>query len=46
MTRAIDRLVVCGIDSGRKLPEGCWYDLVRIALEPESEIEKAGFRRR
>ncbi len=33
MTRAIDRLIVCGVDSARKRPEGCWYDLVRGALE-------------
>jgi ATP-dependent helicase/nuclease subunit A len=43
MTRAIDRLVVCGIDPGRKLPEGCWYELVRDGLEAESAPEKADF---
>ncbi len=32
MTRAIERLVVCGVDNGKKLPEGCWYSLVRDAL--------------
>ncbi|MGH6665767.1 MAG: 3'-5' exonuclease, partial [Pseudolabrys sp.] len=32
MTRAIERLVVCGIDSGRKRPAGCWYDLIVDAL--------------
>jgi ATP-dependent helicase/nuclease subunit A len=41
MTRAIEKLVVCGIDNGRKLPEGCWYALVREALEGQSAREKA-----
>jgi ATP-dependent helicase/nuclease subunit A len=29
MTRAKDRLIVCGHDSGRARPEGAWYDLIR-----------------
>jgi ATP-dependent helicase/nuclease subunit A len=33
MTRAIDRLIVCGVESIRKIPEGCWYELVRGTLE-------------
>jgi ATP-dependent exoDNAse (exonuclease V) beta subunit len=33
LTRAIERLVVCGYDSERKRPEGCWYDLVLDALK-------------
>jgi ATP-dependent helicase/nuclease subunit A len=32
MTRAIDRLVVCGYDGERARPEGCWYNLVHTAL--------------
>jgi len=44
MTRAIDRLVVCGIDTGnRKLPAGCWYELVLGGLESESRKEQADF---
>jgi ATP-dependent helicase/nuclease subunit A len=43
MTRAIDRLIVCGIDSIRKLPDGCWYELVRNGLEAECTKEKADF---
>jgi ATP-dependent helicase/nuclease subunit A len=43
MTRAIDRLIVCGIDTGRKLPDGCWYELVRNGLEAESAQERADF---
>jgi ATP-dependent helicase/nuclease subunit A len=41
MTRAIDRLVVCGITGEIKRPEGCWYDLVADALKPESCEEPA-----
>ena len=43
MTRAIDRLIVCGIDSERKRPDGCWYDLVVNALAPHSGEEPADF---
>jgi ATP-dependent helicase/nuclease subunit A len=32
MTRAADRLIVCGIQGERERPEGCWYDLVLDAL--------------
>ena len=28
MTRAADRLIVCGADGERARPKGCWYDLV------------------
>jgi ATP-dependent helicase/nuclease subunit A len=41
MTRAIERLVVCGVDNGKKLPEGCWYGLVRGALEQQCKLEPA-----
>ncbi len=43
MTRAIDRLIVCGIETGRKLPDGCWYELVLGGLEAGSKKEKADF---
>ncbi len=33
MTRAEDRLYVCGWDTQRSAPEGTWYDLVRGGLE-------------
>jgi ATP-dependent helicase/nuclease subunit A len=33
MTRAADRLIVCGADGERKRPDGCWYDLIRRALD-------------
>src|SRR4029077_7735838 len=33
MTRAADRLIVCGADGERKRTDGCWYDLIRRALD-------------
>ena len=44
MTRAADRLVICGWNnSGRDLPEDCWYHAVRNRLEdrmtPEEDPE-------
>jgi ATP-dependent helicase/nuclease subunit A len=33
MTRAADRLIVCGAEGVRGRPSGCWYDLVRGPLE-------------
>ncbi|MCL6646317.1 MAG: UvrD-helicase domain-containing protein, partial [Dehalococcoidia bacterium] len=41
MTRAADRLVVCGAECQRRRPEGCWYDLVRDALAPDMTEEAA-----
>jgi len=41
MTRAIDRLIVCGVDNGQKLPDGCWYQLVTDALKPFCVSEPA-----
>jgi ATP-dependent helicase/nuclease subunit A len=34
MTRAADRLIVCGAEGVRGRPAGCWYDLVRNTLDP------------
>jgi ATP-dependent helicase/nuclease subunit A len=39
LTRAADRLLVCGARGIRKAPEGCWHDLVLGALQPLSEEE-------
>jgi ATP-dependent helicase/nuclease subunit A len=36
MTRAIDRLIVCGAEGERGRPPGCWWDLVSGALLPLS----------
>ncbi len=32
MTRAIDRLIICGVETMRGKPAGCWYDLVCSGL--------------
>src|SRR5262245_65526932 len=37
LTRAADRLLVCGAKGIKKAPEGCWHDLVLGALQPLSE---------
>jgi len=34
MTRAADRLIIGAADGVRGRPPGCWYDLVRTALDP------------
>jgi ATP-dependent helicase/nuclease subunit A len=34
MTRAADRLIICGADGERTRPKGCWYDLVVDPLRP------------
>lgn len=36
MTRAADRLVVAAAENQKRPPDGCWYHLVRQALEPEA----------
>jgi ATP-dependent helicase/nuclease subunit A len=41
MTRASEKLIVCGADGINQRPDGCWYDLVRKALEPECKSEPA-----
>ena len=46
MTRAAERLIVCGIES-KKRPEGCWYDLVLQGLQGQpglSEHETEGVK--
>jgi len=42
MTRAEDRLIVGGADGERKRPEGCWYDLIRRALNSDLVEETDG----
>ena len=37
LTRAADRLLVCGARGVNKAPKGCWHDLVLSALQPLSE---------
>jgi ATP-dependent helicase/nuclease subunit A len=41
MTRAIDRLVICGADGERARPDGCWWNLVFEALKPPVSVEEA-----
>jgi ATP-dependent helicase/nuclease subunit A len=41
MTRAIDRLIVCGAAGERSPQEGCWWNLVSVALRPVSVEEPA-----
>jgi ATP-dependent helicase/nuclease subunit A len=41
MTRAADRLIVCGSDGKNRRPDGCWYNLVTAALEPHCADEPA-----
>ncbi|MGH6771639.1 MAG: double-strand break repair helicase AddA [Xanthobacteraceae bacterium] len=41
MTRAADRLVVCGSVGQNKRPEGCWYDLIAGALKDHCVEEPA-----
>jgi ATP-dependent helicase/nuclease subunit A len=35
MTRAANRLVICGAEGQNGRPEGCWYTLIHTALAPE-----------
>ncbi len=42
MTRAEDRLIICGWRTHKAPPEGCWYNLVRQAVAPlAAEVEDA-----
>ncbi|HUC62493.1 MAG TPA: double-strand break repair helicase AddA [Alphaproteobacteria bacterium] len=41
MTRARDRLYVCGWETGRPRGEGCWYDLVAAGLGDLAQQGKA-----
>jgi ATP-dependent helicase/nuclease subunit A len=41
MTRAAERLVVCGSKGPNKIPDGCWYQLVEDALRADCVREPA-----
>ncbi len=41
MTRAAERLVVCGTQGVNKIQDGCWYQLVSDALSDECVTEPA-----
>ena len=34
MTRAKDRLYICGFEGAQKRGDRCWYDMIRTSLEP------------
>ncbi len=42
MTRAAERLIVCGYQGPKKRPEGCWYDLVINGLAASSDFMETG----
>ena len=42
MTRAAERLIVCGYQGKNKLRPGCWYDLVRKGLDGQPGFEEVG----
>src|SRR3569623_3054317 len=44
MTRAAERLVVCGLKGNNKIPDGCWYQLVDNALADLTVRETADDR--
>ena len=41
MTRAAERLIVCGTQGEKKIPDGCWYQLVTDALKDDCVAEPA-----
>ena len=43
MTRAAERLIVCGAKGANKIPDGCWYQLVDDALS-EKTRQRTGRR--
>lgn len=38
MTRAADRLVICGSVGERAMPQGCWYQLIEHGLEATGRL--------
>ncbi len=42
LTRAEDRLMVCGWETKRKLAENCWYELVRRGFEAMDDVQQDG----
>ena len=38
MTRAADRLIVCGSVGEKNMPPGCWYELIEQGLEATNEL--------
>ena len=46
MTRAADRLIVCGARGQREIPQNCWYAQLRRALEAKAVPEDASLTER
>lgn len=42
MTRAEDHLIICGYQGTKTIPENCWYELIRSAINSRSELNKDG----
>jgi ATP-dependent helicase/nuclease subunit A len=42
MTRAAERLIVCGYQGKIKPKPGCWYDLIRGGLDGQPGLEQVG----
>lgn len=42
MTRAEDHLIICGHRAGKSLPDNCWYELARTAMENIAELQDDG----
>jgi ATP-dependent helicase/nuclease subunit A len=42
MTRAAERLIVCGSQGKNRRPAGCWYDLVMDGLKTDPGFEEIG----
>jgi ATP-dependent helicase/nuclease subunit A len=43
LTRAEDRLIICGWNGAQKLPVGCWYDLVAQGFVRLPGLEETAF---
>jgi ATP-dependent helicase/nuclease subunit A len=41
MTRAAQRLIIAGYEGVNKRPEDCWYNLIRLGLDPELREHRA-----
>ena len=46
MTRAEDRLYICGWHTKKKAPEGCWYDLMHAAISSPEKCDTISFWQR
>jgi ATP-dependent helicase/nuclease subunit A len=43
LTRAEDRLIICGWNGVQKLPVGCWYDLIAQGFQRLPGLEECAF---